>query len=140
MRSQGIEPSTDNPIQLPGGYEWDGSSNWNIGTELVITGDIDLDGMRDAVMRHSCDWGSANSGFIEEPLTLYLSSKMTPQDVECYSDYQEGDAEIVDFGSSIPTFIIPLVTKDSSLEPYWYECAIWYDQSDGQVVSGDLGG
>lgn len=140
MRARGVEPSIENPIQLPGGNEWDGSSSWNIGTELVITGDIDSDGLRDAVMRHTCDWGSANSGFIEEPLTLYLSSKITPQDVECFSDYQEGDAEIVDFGSSTPTFIIPLVTKDMSLEPYWYECAIWFDQSDGQVVSGDLGG
>jgi hypothetical protein len=140
MRARGVEPSIENPIQLPGGNEWDGSSSWNIGTALVITGDIDSDGLRDAVMRHTCDWGSANSGFIEEPLTLYLSSKITPQDVECFSDYQEGDAEIVDFGSSTPTFIIPLVTKDMSLEPYWYECAIWFDQSDGQVVSGDLGG
>ena len=140
MRARGVEPSIENPIQLPGGNEWDGSSSWNIGTELVITGDIDSDGLRDAVMRHTCDWGSANSGFIEEPLTLYLSSKITPQDVECFSDYQEGDAEIVDFESSTPSFIIPLVTKDMSLEPYWYECAIWFDQSDGQVVSGDLGG
>ena len=140
MRSRGVEPSIDNPIQLPGGYEWDGNSSWNIGTEVVITGDIDSDGLRDAVMRHTCDWGSANSGFIEEPLTLYLSSKKMPTDVDCWSNSQGPYAELTTLNGGSVAFVVELTTKedfgDGGLDDYNYDCAIWLEPATGDVVSG----
>ena len=141
MRARGVEPSVENPIQLPGGNEWDGSSSWNIGTELVITGDIDSDGLRDAVMRHTCDWGSANSGFIEEPLTLYLSSKKMPSDVDCWSNSQGTYAELTTLISGSAAFVVELATKEESevvgeFYDYNYDCAIWLNPVTGEVISG----
>ena len=141
MRSRGVEPSIENPIQLPGGYEWDGASSWNIGTELVITGDIDSDGLRDAVMRHTCDWGSANSDFIEEPLTLYLSSKKMPSDTDCWSNSQGTYAELTTLVGGSVAFVVELTTKEDSDEvgefyDYNYDCAIWLNPVTGDVISG----
>jgi len=145
MRSRGVEPSIENPIQLPGGYEWDGYSSWNVGTELVITGDIDSDGLRDAVMRHTCDWGSANSGFIEEPLTLYLSSKKMPSDVACWSNGQGTYAELTTNIGGDVAFVIELMSKRDfgevgELYDYNFDCGIWLEPATGEVHSGEYTG
>jgi hypothetical protein len=91
-------------------------------------------------MRHTCDWGSANSGFIEEPLTLYLSSKKMPTDVDCWSNSQGPYAEFTTLIGGSVAFVVELTTKedfgDGGLDDYNYDCAIWLEPATGDVVSG----